>query len=81
MLNNRMPKEILKLYSVGMPAILNDDSQARLSGFGATHFLQSGQHPGRNTIIGDTLLPKSEAIFCPRQSPRALIKAFTSSRP
>jgi hypothetical protein len=48
---------------VELPAILNDIDQARLSGFSDTHLLQSGQQPGRNPIIGATLLPKVRRTF------------------
>ena len=62
-LNRRDSKEIVELYHEAVLVILGDDGQVKLSGFGDTHLLQSGQHFGRNTIIGDTLLPKVRRSF------------------
>jgi hypothetical protein len=57
-LNEREPKEIVELYHEAVLLILGNDGEVKLSGFGETHLLKSGQHLARNSIIRTTLLLK-----------------------
>lgn len=57
-LNKEESKEIVELYHEAVLLVLGDDCQVKLSSFGGTDLLQSGQNLGRNPIIGAKLLLK-----------------------
>jgi integration host factor subunit alpha len=54
-LNEREAKEIVKLYYEDVLAILNNDDQIKLSGFGKFYLLHISQRAGRDPIIRATL--------------------------
>ena len=69
-LNGRESKEIVELYHKAVLAILCDDGKTKLSAFGDTHLIHSGQHPSTNPIIGATLLLKVRRTFARIKNPR-----------